>query len=163
MSGALIRVRDVNVVCDVLVVNDGHAVCDVHVVLAVHVVLNVHNGHDVLNESPPIRYTSAAIAPRFGVFAATPKCLALVAASLDVAFHHRSTAFGAGRGTLVNALLLLGLQSFLGHVFGKTSAQKQQNADYSAVAIYMNRKTIVERPQRYSRKPPQIGQKKSFA
>ena len=112
MSGALIRVRDVNVVYDVLVV------CDV---LAVHVVLNVHNAHGVLNESPPIRYTPAAIAPRFGVFAATPKCLALVAASLDVAFHHWSTAFGAGRGTLVDALLLLGLQAFLGHVFGKTS------------------------------------------
>ena len=49
------------------------------------------------------------------------------------------------------------------NVSGKKYAQKQQNADYSAVAIYMNRKTIVERPQRYSRKPPQIGQKKSFA
>ncbi len=68
-----------------------------------------------------IRYAPAAIAPRLGVFAATPKCFALVAASLDVAFHHWSTAFGAGRGTLVDALLLLGLQAFLGHVFGKTS------------------------------------------
>ena len=112
MSGALIRVRDVNVVYDVLVV------CDVHVALAVHNVLNVH---DVLNALTSIRYAPAAIAPRLGVFAATPKCLALVAASLDVAFHHRSTAFGAGRGTLVDALLLLGLQAFLGHVFGKTS------------------------------------------
>ena len=112
MSGALIRVHDVQDVNDVL------AVCDVRVVLAVHNVLNVH---DVLNALTSIQYAPAAIAPRFGVFAATPKCLALVAASLDVAFHHRSTAFGAGRCTLVDALLLLGLQAFLGHVFGKTS------------------------------------------
>ena len=115
MSGALIRVRDVQ---DVHVVND---VRDVRVVHNVHAVHNVLNVHDVLNESPPIRYAPAAIAPRLGVFAATPKCFALVAASLDVAFHHWSTAFGAGRGTLVDALLLLGLQAFLGHVFGKTS------------------------------------------
>ena len=106
MSGALIRVHDVQ---DVNVVRD---------VLAVHNVLNVH---DVLNALTSIRYAPAAIAPRLGVFAATPKCFALVAASLDVAFHHWSTAFGAGRGTLVDALLLLGLQAFLGHVFGKTS------------------------------------------
>ena len=43
MSGALIRVHDVQDVNDVL------AVCDVRVVLAVHNVLNVH---DVLNALP---------------------------------------------------------------------------------------------------------------
>ena len=39
-----------------------------------------------------VLYISASIAASLCVFAAAPKCFALIAASLDIAFNHRSSA-----------------------------------------------------------------------
>ena len=62
-----------------------------------------------------------AIATCLCVFAAAPECLALIAASLGIAFYHRCTTLRTSWSPLFHTLLPLGFNALFCHVFCESS------------------------------------------